>query len=35
MTILSPKWRLEHEGKIELTLPEHTVVVTDLGGILD
>ncbi len=35
LTILSPKWRLEHDGKIELTLPEHTVVVTDLGGILD
>lgn len=35
MTILSPKWRLEHDGKIELTLPEHTVVVNDLGGILD
>jgi hypothetical protein len=35
MTILSPKWRLEHDGKIELTLPEHKVVVTDLGGILD
>ena len=35
MTILSPKWRLTHEGRLELTFPEQKVVVTDLGGILD
>jgi hypothetical protein len=34
MTILSPKWRLEHDGKIELTLPEQKVVVTDLRDAL-
>jgi uncharacterized protein YuzE len=34
LTILSPRYRLEHEGKIELTLPEHTVLVTDLGDLL-
>jgi len=35
MTILNAKLRLEEDGKIELTLPEHTVVVTDLGDILE
>lgn len=35
MTILSPKLRLEQDGKIELTFPEQKVVVTDLGNILD
>jgi len=35
LTILSPKLRLEQDGKIELTLPEHTVAVTDLGDLLD
>jgi len=34
MTILNAKHRLEKDGKIELTLPEHTVVVTDLGNLL-
>ncbi len=34
LTILSAKLRLEEDGKIELTLPEHTVVVTDLGDLL-
>lgn len=35
LTILNARHRLEHDGKIELTLPEHTVTVTDLGGVLD
>ena len=35
LTLVSPKYRLEHDGKIELTLPEHNVVVTDLGDLLD
>ena len=34
MTILNARARLEEDGKIELTLPEHTVVVTDLGDVL-
>lgn len=34
LTILNAKARLEEDGKIELTLPEHTVVVTDLGDVL-
>ena len=34
MTILNAKLRLEQDGKIELTLPEHTVAVTDLGDLL-
>jgi uncharacterized protein YuzE len=34
MTILNAKLRLERDGKIELTLPEHKVVVTDLGDVL-
>jgi uncharacterized protein YuzE len=34
MTILNAKQRLEHDGKIELTLPEQKVVVTDLGELL-
>lgn len=34
MTILNARLRLEQDGKIELTLPEHTVVVTDLGDLL-
>ena len=34
MTILNAKHRFEEDGKIELTLPEHTVVVTDLGDLL-
>src|SRR5438132_10914 len=35
MTILNAKLRLEEDGKIEFTLPEQKVVVTDLGGVLD
>lgn len=35
LTILNAKLRLEAEGKIELTLPEHTVVVSDLGDVFD
>lgn len=35
LTILSAKLRLEEDGKLELTLPERTLVVTDLGSILD
>jgi uncharacterized protein YuzE len=35
MTILNAKLRLEEDGKIEFTLPEQRVVVTELGGILD
>jgi uncharacterized protein YuzE len=35
LTILNAKLRLEQDGKIELTLPEHRVVVTDLGSVLD
>ena len=34
MTILNARLRLEQDGKIELTLPEHTVSVTDLGDLL-
>ena len=34
LTILNAKHRLEQDGKIELTLPEHTVAVTDLGDLL-
>lgn len=34
LTILNAKHRLEENGKIELTLPEHTVAVTDLGNLL-
>ena len=34
LTILNAKLRLEQDGKIELTLPEHTVPVTDLGELL-
>jgi uncharacterized protein YuzE len=35
LTILNARARLEEDGKIELTLPEHTVVVTDLGNVFD
>jgi len=34
LTILNARLRLEEDGKIELTLPEHKVVVTDLGDVL-
>jgi uncharacterized protein YuzE len=35
LTILNAKRRLEEDGKIELTLPEHKVVVTSLGDLLE
>lgn len=35
LTILNAKLRLEEDGKLELTLPERTLVVTNLGSILD
>jgi uncharacterized protein YuzE len=34
ITILNAKLRLEEDGKIELTLPEHLVEVRDLGDAL-
>ena len=34
ITILNAKLRLEEDGKIEFTLPEHRVEVTDLGAAL-
>ena len=34
MTILNAKLRLEQDGKIELSVPELTVAVTDLGDLL-
>jgi uncharacterized protein YuzE len=34
-TILSPKLRLDQGGKIELTLPEHKLVVTDIGDAFE
>jgi uncharacterized protein YuzE len=34
LTILNAKLRLEEDGKIELTLPERRVQVTDLGDVL-
>ena len=34
MTILNARRRLERDGMIELTLPEHRVRVTDLGDLL-
>lgn len=34
LTILNAKLRLEEDGKIELTLPGHTIAVTDLGDLL-
>ena len=34
MTILNARARLEEDGKIELTLPEHRVEVSDLGDAL-
>ena len=35
LTILNARLRLEEDSKVELTLPERTVVVTDLGDLLD
>src|SRR3990170_3262837 len=34
ITILNARLRLEQDGKVELTLPEHQVEVTDLGAVL-
>ncbi len=34
LTILNPRWLLEHDGKIVLTLPEQRVEATDLGDVL-
>ena len=34
MTILNARYRLEHDGKIEFTLPERRVEVRDLGDVL-
>ena len=34
ITILNARLRLEQDGKIELTLPEHRVEVRDLGAVL-
>jgi uncharacterized protein YuzE len=33
ITLLSPKWLLEHDGEIVLTLPERTIRATDLGPV--
>jgi len=30
ITLLSPRWRLEHDGEIVLTLPEQQVHITDI-----
>jgi hypothetical protein len=34
LTILSPKYRLAHDGRIELTLPDRTLVATDFDDLL-
>lgn len=34
ITLLSPRWLLEHDGEIVLTLPERTIRATDLGPAL-
>jgi hypothetical protein len=34
VTLLSPKWLLEHDGEIVLTLPERTIRTTDLRPAL-
>ena len=34
ITLLSPRWLLEHDGEIVLTLPERTIRATDLGPVL-
>jgi uncharacterized protein YuzE len=34
ITILNARLRLERDGKIVITLPEHTVEATDLGDVL-
>jgi uncharacterized protein YuzE len=30
ITLLSPRWRLQHDGEIVLTLPERQVRITDV-----
>jgi len=37
ITLVSPKWLLEHDGEIVLTLPERTIRATDLdlGAVLE
>ena len=34
ITLLSPKWLLEHDGEIVLSLPERTIRTSDLGPVL-
>ncbi len=34
LTILNARLRLEKDGKIELTLPDRTLVITDFGDVL-
>ena len=34
ITLPSPRWLLEHDGEIVLTLPERTIRETDLGPVL-
>ena len=34
ITLLSPRWLLEHDGEIVLTLPARTIRATDLGPVL-
>lgn len=34
LTILSPRWRLEHDGEIVLTLPGQQIHARDLGNAL-
>ncbi len=34
LTILNARLRLEEDGKIELTLPEHKIVATSLSPIV-
>jgi uncharacterized protein YuzE len=34
LTILNPRLRLEKDGRIELTLRDRMLVVTDLGDVL-
>lgn len=34
ITLLSPRWLLEHDGEIVLTLPDRTIRTADLGPAL-
>ncbi len=34
ITIVNARWILEQEGKVTITLPEHRIETTDLGGVL-